>query len=202
VAQLPHRWRDVVDGLRPAVQAIWRSFSAADRDRFLAEHARTWEVHRHRMAPSVADELGRLRDTGRLGVRAATVSRIGTAGARLAVTLTGPGGAEETVHADRVVSCIGAQEDVTAVDDSLVTGMLRAGDARPHPSGLGFDTDDDAALVPVDDRARRILTLGTTRRGDLYETTAVPEIREQAAALAEVLLRARSSSLQASSAGR
>jgi uncharacterized NAD(P)/FAD-binding protein YdhS len=80
--------------------------------------------------------------------------------------------------------------------------MLRAGDARPHPSGLGFDTDDDAALVPVDDRARRILTLGTTRRGDLYETTAVPEIREQAAALAEVLLRARSSSLQASSAGR
>ncbi|NMO91493.1 FAD/NAD(P)-binding protein [Actinomycetospora sp. TBRC 11914] len=200
VARAPDRWRDVVDGLRPAVQDIWRSFPAADRDRFLAEHARTWEVHRHRMAPSVADELGRLRDTGRLEVRAASVTRIDAAGDGLAVTFAGPDDAEETVHADRVVSCIGAQEDVTAVDDPLVAALVRVGDARPHPTGLGFDTDDDGALVPVDGRARRVFTLGTTRRGDLYETTAVPEIREQAAALAGVLLRNRSP--QPSSVGR
>jgi uncharacterized NAD(P)/FAD-binding protein YdhS len=67
-------------------------------------------------------------------------------------------GGSRTVTADRVVACIGAQEDVTAVRDPLVASLMRSGDARP-------------------------------RRGDLYETTAIPEIREQAAALADLLIR-------------
>jgi uncharacterized NAD(P)/FAD-binding protein YdhS len=189
VARDPEQWRDVVDGLRPSVQGIWRSFSVADRDRFLAEHARRWEVHRHRMAPSVADELDRLRRAGRLEIRAARVTEIDAAGTQLAVALADDDGGERTVIADRVVACIGAQEDVTAVDDPLVASLVRTGAARAHPTGLGFDTDDDGALRPADDRDRLIYTLGTTRRGDLYETTAVPEIRDQATALAELLVR-------------
>ncbi len=189
VAEDPDRWRDVVDGLRPVTQDLWRSLSPADRDRFLAEHARRWEVHRHRMAPAVADSLDRLREEGRLEIRTARIVRIDAAGPRLEVTLADDDGAEETVAADRVVSCIGAQEDVTAVDDPLVASLLRTGAARAHPTGKGFDTDDDGALRPTDERERRLFTLGATRRGDLYETTGLAEIREQATALADLLVR-------------
>ncbi|MDT7742473.1 MAG: hypothetical protein QOE59_1551, partial [Actinomycetota bacterium] len=189
VAQEPDRWRDVVDGLRPVTQDLWRSLSAADRDRFLAEHARRWEVHRHRMAPAVADALHRLRDEGRLEVRAARVARIDAARPGLAVTLADAEGAEQTIDANRVVSCTGAQEDVTAVDDPLVTALLGGGAARPHPTGKGFDTDDDGALRPADGRERRLYTLGATRRGDLYETTGLAEIRDQATAVADLLVR-------------
>ena len=125
------------------------------------------------MAPSVADELGRLRESGRLEVIGAGVDRIDAVRDGLEVTLDG---GDRTVSADRVVGCTGAEEDVTAVRDPLVRSLLGSGDARPHPSGLGFDTDDDGALVPVDGRERLLHTLGTTRRGDLYETTAIPEI--------------------------
>lgn len=188
VADAPQRWRDVVDGLRPVTQGLWRSLSPEDRRRFRVEHARRWEVHRHRMAPAVADEIARLRGSGRLEVRTAGVARIADAGDRLRVHLDPTDGGAAAVLADRVVSCTGAEEDVTAVDDPLVAALLRSGAARPHPSGLGFDTDDDGALSPG------LHTLGATRRGALYETTSIPEIRDQAAALARHLLD-RSSSL-------
>lgn len=69
-------WRAVVDGLRPRLDTYWSGFSPADRDRFLRHLARHWEVHRHRMAPEIADEIGRLRAAGRLAVRAGVVEAV------------------------------------------------------------------------------------------------------------------------------
>lgn len=188
-ARHPRRWRDVVDGLRPVTQDLWRALTPPERDRFLAEHARRWEIHRHRMAPAVSAEVDHLCTQGSLEVRAAEIREVDVAGPRLRVRLADPArSVERSVDVDRVVSCVGSQDDVTAVDDPLVRSLLASGAARPHPSGLGFATADDGSFDPVDDRARRLFTLGALRRGDLYETTAVPEIREQATALARTLV--------------
>ncbi|MEJ2889871.1 FAD/NAD(P)-binding protein [Actinomycetospora aeridis] len=186
IAAAPDRWRDVVDGLRPVIPGLWRSLSLDERARFLTEHARRWEIHRHRMAPAVADELRHLTVAGRLQIRSATVHEIDAVGARLVVRLREPTkGVDDLVEVDRVLPCVGAQEDVTAVSDPLVRSLLREGHARPHPLGLGFDTDPDGALTGAE---RRLFTLGATRRGDLYETTAIPEIRDQAESLARLLV--------------
>lgn len=186
IAAAPQRWRDIVDGLRPVIPGLWGSLSTAERARFRAEHARRWETHRHRMAPVVADELHHLTVAGRLRIRAGSVHEIDAVGPRLAVRLREPTkGVDDVVEVDRVVSCVGAQEDVTAVSDPLVRSLLRAGHARPHPLGLGFDTDPDGALRGG---GRRLFTLGATRRGELWETTAVPEIRDQAESLARLLV--------------
>src|SRR6478736_6927572 len=50
-------WRNVVDGLRPQTQSIWRRLDLTERQRFLTTYARDWEVRRHRMAPEVADRV-------------------------------------------------------------------------------------------------------------------------------------------------
>lgn len=188
VDEAPERWRDVVDGLRPVTQGLWRALPDTDRRRFLVEQARRWEVHRHRMAPSVAAELHGLVDAGRLRTGAARVRHIEVIGERLRVHLDGDDG-PRTVDADRVVSCTGAQDDPATVDDPLVAGLLERGHARAHPLGLGFDTDADGALRTTTGAHGRLHTLGTPRRGELYETTAVPEIREQAEALGRLLIR-------------
>ena len=176
------RWREVVDGLRAVTPDLWQSLPRVEQRRFLAEQARRWETHRHRMAPSVAAELASLCRDGRLSLHADGVSDVGLAGSRPTATLGDTG---EEVAVDWVVSCTGAQDDVTAVDDPLVASLLDGGLARPHPLGLGFDT---AAHGALDTGAPRLFGVGTLRRGELYETTAIPEIREQAEDLARHLL--------------
>ena len=55
--------------------------------------------------------------------------------------------------------------------------------------GLGLDATREGALIGPEGRPSSVLsTLGPPLRGVLWETTAVPEIREQARRLAERLL--------------
>jgi uncharacterized NAD(P)/FAD-binding protein YdhS len=67
----------------------------------------------------------------------------------------------------------------------LIITLLEAGLIRPHPLGFGIETSADGAIVGADGSIDRVLyTLGTPRKGDLWETTAIPEIRIQAAQMA------------------
>ena len=76
----PH-WRAAMDGVRPHVQAIWRSWSLAERRGFL-RHARPWwDIHRHRLAPPVASAIDHLTASGALSTAAGAVERITPEGA-------------------------------------------------------------------------------------------------------------------------
>jgi len=86
---------------------------------------------------------------------------------------------------DLAVPTTGPAMDVRAVKDPLVRSLLASGQALPGPHGLGFATAEDGAVLgPLQDR---LWTLGGLRRGDLFETTAIPEIRVQARELAETI---------------
>ncbi|MEV4625993.1 FAD/NAD(P)-binding protein [Micromonospora sp. NPDC049523] len=182
-------WRAVVDGLRPRLDTYWAGFSAADRDRFLRHLARHWEVHRHRMAPEIADEVARLRATGRLTVRAAVVEAVeagpeGGLDVRLGHRGPVPGGDNRPEGYGAMVNCTGPGR-LPASADSLVRQLLADGLAHPGPYGLGLDVDEAGALRGRDGTPTAPLwTLGSPRRGRLWETTAVPEIRGQARGLA------------------
>ena len=87
----------------------------------------------------------------------------------LAVNCTGPAG--HSTHAD-----------------TLVSALLRTGLARSGPLGLGLATAANGALLDAEGRASgKLWALGPVRRGDVWESTAVPDIRLQAAALSEQL---------------
>jgi uncharacterized NAD(P)/FAD-binding protein YdhS len=71
----------------------------------------------------------------------------------------------------------------------LVTSLFVQGFARPDSLFLGLDVDENGALLDVNGRpSHSLFTIGPPRKGCLWETTAVPEIRAQAAHLAEHLL--------------
>ena len=68
---------------------------------------------------------------------------------------------------------------------------MRQGDACLDPLRLGLDALPDGRLVGRDGQASSLLfTLGPPLRGVLWESTAIPEIRVQAAALARTWLDA------------
>ncbi|HVK79135.1 MAG TPA: FAD/NAD(P)-binding protein, partial [Verrucomicrobiae bacterium] len=68
-----HSWRDVVDEIRPTLPDIWRRLPRDTRHRFL-RHARPWwDIHRHRLAPYVAERIGALEQSGALTALAGKV---------------------------------------------------------------------------------------------------------------------------------
>ena len=99
------------------------------------------------------------------------------------------GGSATELAVGWLVNCTGPAPDITATADPLLRHLLKAGLVRPDPLRLGLDTDPRGALRDADGRAAGdIFALGPLLRGSRYETTAIPEIRGQAAALARHLL--------------
>jgi uncharacterized NAD(P)/FAD-binding protein YdhS len=183
-------WRAVVDGLRPQAQQLWRALPPVERRRLVEHHGRRWDVHRHRMAPEIADRLRWLRRSGSVQVRDASVIALEPAGAgAIAATLASPRG-EERVVVDGLVNATGPAFDPRRSPDPLLRSLLRRGLAAPGPLRMGLATDGDGALLDASGaRSPGLYTLGALRRGELWETTAVPEIRAQAAAIASALAR-------------
>ena len=95
---------------------------------------------------------------------------------------------------DAVVVATGTAWDRRALGMSpLWASLLERGQAAPHPSGIGVRTDPDGRLIDVGgDVVPGVICLGAIRQGELWETTAIPEIRQQAAAAAELLAAADS----------
>ncbi len=182
-------WRPVIDSLRPATQRIWKRLDTAERKRFLRHVRCFWEVHRHRVAPEVGHRLDELRQSGRLVLQAGRVigcvERDGFAEVtyqKRESTTTG------VLKVSRIVNCTGHETDVRKVDSRLVKSLLDNHLARVDVGLLGLDVSDDGAMLDEMGRpSKSLFALGSARKGLLWESTAVPEIRVQAQCLAERL---------------
>ncbi len=176
-------WRPAVDGLRPVTAQLWQGLDDDDRRTFLEQDARTWDVHRHRMPPVTARRLRALEDDGRLVRHRGTVEAARGCPEGVEVTLTGG----TRVRVAGVVACTGPVGAIAA--SPLLHALARTGLVRPGPAGLGIDTRDDGRVNGVLPAAMPFYALGSLRRGNLWESTAMPEIREQAYDVARAVVR-------------
>jgi uncharacterized NAD(P)/FAD-binding protein YdhS len=170
-------WRAAFDTLRPLTGALWSSLSAGDRASFVREDAAWWDLHRHRMAPASAAALHDMRQDSRLTVGADEVVAVTPVGQLLEVRLR----SGRVLRVVAVVNCTGPLGDVRRAGDPFLDHLLAAGVATAGPLGLGLATDDGRLVDARGTSAAPVWTLGAMRRGELWESTAVPEIRGQAA---------------------
>lgn len=180
-------WREIVDGLRPVTQQIWQSFSEAERKRFLRHVRPYWDVHRHRIAPEIGDTIAKLLHAGQLTVYAGRLTNYREFTDRTEVEFRDrETGVTRELTVDRVINCTGPETDCRRVEDPLVRNLLAQGLARPDPLFLGLDVDQHGALIHSSGTSSSsIYVIGPARKGSLWETIAVPELRVQASALAE-----------------
>src|SRR3954451_17391384 len=61
-------WRAAVDSLRPYSHPLWQGLDADEQQRFLRHVRPWWDVHRHRIAPDVAQTVARMVADGRLEI--------------------------------------------------------------------------------------------------------------------------------------
>jgi len=203
-------WRAVIDSLRPFAQKIWRSLPLPEQRRFLRHLRAYWDVHRHRVAPQIGKMLAEELDEGRMEVHGGRVVEYAQDNDgdnnnnddRFELTYGDRhSGALRTLRVDRVINCTGPDADVRRIDDPLLKNLLQQGLARADSLSLGLDTEDDGALLDARGAASELLyTLGPLRKGKLWESTAVPEIRMQAADLAISLALSAQRKIEAQSA--
>ncbi len=179
-------WRSVADALRSSVPTLWARLSNVERARFLRHLHPYWEIHRHRLPPSIALHVEAMRSEGRLRVVVGRVRSIERRGDSFAVEAAPRGGgAPMSLRVDWIVNATGPTVRYEDDPSPLLSQLLRSGAVRPGPLGFGLDADAEGALFDEKGSPHSdLFTLGPPLRGTLWETTAVPEIRAQAAALA------------------
>jgi uncharacterized NAD(P)/FAD-binding protein YdhS len=182
-------WRAVIDTLRPQTQRLWRALSLEEQRRFLRHVRPYWEIHRHRMAPEIATRVERLLASGQLVPHAGTIHAYHEDGNGMDVIIRKRcSDAQETLRVGRVVNCTGPECDYRKLRQPLLMSLLEQGLARPDPLFLGLDVSPEGALLDAQGQPSPwIYTLGPPQKGLLWETTAVPELRVQAAVLARIL---------------
>jgi len=181
-------WQWVMDTLRHENARLWQTLSSGEQARFLRHASRYWDIHRHRIPPAAAAVVDSMLQSGRLVRHAGRIASIVPYEGRLRVGIDPADSAAASIVVHRIVNCIGMQKDIERVPDDLVSSLLRRGLVRRGPHGIGLDTDADGALVDARGHADlRLFTLGSVRIGRLWESVAIPELRVQAALLAERL---------------
>lgn len=185
-------WRVAVDELRPFTQDMWRAADAADRARFLRHLRPYWDVHRHRIAPAVAERLAAMRASGRLEIGAAKIVVARPEGGAIAVALRPRGGEQVTWRRfARVINCTGPLGDLRRVRDPLLRALSDKGAIRPDPLAIGIDVDQQCRAIGSGGGAQdRLRIVGPMTRGAHWEIVAVPDIRRQVWTLAREISHA------------
>ena len=174
-------WRAAIDALRPHSQLLWQGLPVGEQKRF-ARHARPWwDVHRHRIAPEVAQQLHEMVAEGRLEIVAGRIQSVEDDGDALAVAYRRRG-SSRVVEARfaYMINCTGPLGTISRTRDPMLRGMLADGLARPDQLGIALDVDERSRVVG----AERAWAMGPLTKGRYWEIIAVPDIRYQAAAVA------------------
>lgn len=183
-------WQDVIDSLRPFNQRIWQGWNSEARRKFLRHAKAWWDVHRHRAAPQIHSRLQEALASRSLQLRAGKIESVRQVGSRLEVSVRPRGRQDmQRLTVARIYDCTGVISDPSSSSHTVLRSMIEQGKARPDPLGLGLDVTPDCAVIDASATASdRIFALGPLTRGTLFEIEAIPDIRVQAARLAEMLI--------------
>jgi uncharacterized NAD(P)/FAD-binding protein YdhS len=147
-------------------------------------------VHRHRIAPAVGARIASQIQDGEIELHAGRIKAYAEDIDGVEVTYRDRESRQlERLRVDRVINCTGPESDCRKVDDPLLTNLMRQKLARPDPLFLGLDVSPDGALIDAHGAPSNLLyAIGPVRKGSLWETIAVPELRVQVSELSSLLV--------------
>ena len=189
VEQMGGDWREVVTFIRHLTPDLWQRLPEPERRRFLRHVQSYWDVHRHRVPPSMAARIDHMRRSGRLKVHAGRIRELVPEGDELRVMWRRRGGQEnESFAVNAVINATGPNYALRRSADPLVRSLRAAGLVAEDPLNLGLRTARHGACLAADGSASAdLFYLGPMLRADHWEATAAPELRVHAEQLARHL---------------
>jgi uncharacterized NAD(P)/FAD-binding protein YdhS len=177
-------WRAAVDSLRPHSHALWQGLSDEEHNRFLRHVRPWWDVHRHRIAPEVASTVAGLIGDGRLEVMAARIvtARDFDGGIHVEFRRRRSSKTQSATFA-YAFNCTGPLHSISRTKDLLLRSLLDSGQVRPDHLDIGLEVTGTARV------GEHLWAMGPLTKGRYWEIIAVPDIRDQAAAVADEIER-------------
>ena len=182
-------WPGLMQLLRPHNNELWHGLDLDQRRRFLRHLRPWWDIHRHRVAPHIGEQIDAAMARGQLSIVSGRIEIGRATDDKVQVTIIRRGSTEREPRSfDRVVDCRGPRNEVD-VRLPLHAQLVKDGLLRPDPLNQGLDIAEDKALISrAGIPSKHLFVLGPPTRGRYTEIVAIPDIRIQAADIVNQLV--------------
>ncbi|ANI55840.1 FAD/NAD(P)-binding protein [Pseudomonas glycinae] len=179
-------WRDVIAAIRPITSRLWMRLQTKERRRFLRHLQPYWDVHRHRVAPQTHEFFADAVNRKKIIPIAGRIRSIETGDGKTLITLQRRGRHDvEKLQIDRIINCTGPNSNPNLIDESLIQQLISDGLITVDDLGLGLRVDEHLCVQSKNGNPSPWLSyVGPMLKAELWEATAVPELRVHASALA------------------
>src|SRR5690606_33943649 len=180
----------VIDSLRPHTQKIWKSLSQKEKDLFMSRLRHLWGVARHRIPLHSHDKIQQLRIDGKLHINSGKIIDINESNESIIIQYFDKKENEiKEINVSRIINCTGPETDLMSLDKRLLKNCLLKGILTQDKLSLGIKANTESfKIVNSDGKPHpNLFTIGSNLKGELWESTAVNELRGQAEKLAEKL---------------
>ena len=181
----------IIDSLRPKSQKIWRSLTDEEKELFLSRFRHLWGVARHRIPLHSHDKIQQLRIDGKLHIHSGRLMNMHESAESVNVEYFDKKEKKlKEIKVSRVINCTGPETDLMNLQNHFLKKCLIKGILKQDKLKLGIQTDIDTFQIIKFDGVTHsnLYTLGSNLKGELWESTAVNEIRDQAERLAQQLI--------------
>jgi len=177
----------LVAALRPHLSTMWRRLPLADRAVFLRHLRPRWDVIRHRAPAGVRAVVDTGVADGSIEVFAARLGEVAAIASGLRCRFVTPNGPAIERDVRWLVNCTGPERDVRRLASPVVRSLLDHRMLAPDPLGLGVLTGPSGQLIGETGYVPDAFVVGPWRMADLWEASAIPELRQHAADIATAI---------------
>lgn len=180
----PEEWQGVMDNMRPFWSEIWQLFSQEEKARFLRHGVACWRVHRHRLAPAMADRIEKaLRHN--LKTLKGRLTDVTIANPNTVTAVVTYRGESRRLQVNRIINCTGPNSNPTKSHYPLIQNIIASRHARSGTANIGLDVDAKNRVRNASGSVHtNLFAMGALTRGSWWEITAIPEIARQALEMA------------------
>ena len=181
----------LIDSIRPHTQRFWRGFSQHEKKRFMRHFRHLWGLARHRLPFVTYDIIQKERINGSLSIQSGKViSAKPVENGIQIIYFDKTSKQNQTILAEALINCTGPESDITKTNSSLLQNCLKKGYIQQDDLKLGLSTNINTfeTINAAGKENEKIFAIGNLLRGELWESTAVNELRSQAKNLASAIL--------------
>ncbi|QTY26982.1 FAD/NAD(P)-binding protein [Flavobacterium sp. CS20] len=189
----------IVDSLRSKSQSIWQSFSDKEKFIFLRRLRHLWGVARHRLPLQIHDKIQQLKIDGILNVISGQITDIDLNQSQVNVKFYDKAKADfKAINVSRIINCTGPSLDLSKTKNNFLKHCFQKGIISQDRFKLGIKTHTPTyqTINQNSQINEHIFTIGPNLKGDLWESTAVNELRNQALELSHILIKKQKSYAQ------
>lgn len=181
----------IVDSLRAHTQTIWKNLSEAEKAYFMSKLRHLWGVARHRIPLQIHDKIQQLRINRRLNVISGNIIDMNENKHAIKVDFRDNKTKQvKSIVVSRVINCTGPETNIENLEQSFLKNLLDRGVISQDALKLGLNADTETFEVKNQKGVSvpKLYTAGSLLKGELWESTAVNELRAQADKLSNRIL--------------